>query len=219
MAKKHLGFNGILHDSKTEAKASHPLAKLGFFASGKKFPQRFHDSDGTSFGAYDDFFNAKYNIHLEWKDAELNGVRTKATSDSQLAGQMARRGGFTLPNDDLKYGWNHSRNKQAIVQTALTPDRFIVCFGKAPTFTEALVYIKAGVLFCTLDSLPSFLGYLHLKQRGLSVGFSLNYIVTTDEEPGIAHAAGFTYGPAVAPPPKAPRRRKSCPAIEKPLIG
>ena len=207
MAKKYPGFNGCMHDSKTEAKASYPLAKLGFLHSGKKFPIRFNDSDGRDFGAYDDFFHARYGIHLEWKASELNGVRTKTTSESQLARKMADRGGFTLPNDDLKFGWNHSRNKQAIVQAAYTPDRFIVCFEKAPTFEQALVYIKAGVLFCTLDSLPSYLGYVRFKQRGLSVGFTLNYTVTDDE--GQQHAAGFAYGPVVTPEPKPKATRKT----------
>lgn len=207
MAKKYIGFGGHYHDSASEAKASHTLAKMGFFYSNKKFDQRFNDSDGADFGAYDDFYNTRYGIHLEWKDADLNGVRTKATSDSQLASQMLRRGGFTTMKDDLDYGWNHSKNKQAIVQAAYTPDRFIVCFRKAPTFKEVLSYIKAGVVFCTLDSLPSFLGYLHLKQRGLSVGFSLNYILT-DEATGETHPAGFTYGPAVEPVPKPKTARK-----------
>lgn len=152
--KKYLGYGGIYHDSKTEAQASFKLADLGFLHSGKKFDKRFLDSEGTSFGAYPDFFHARYGLHLEWKDAELNGVKTVATSESQLAGQRQRRCGPNIMPDYLKYGWNHSRRKQAIVQAAYTPDRFIVCFAKAPPFSEALVYLKAGVVFCTLASLP-----------------------------------------------------------------
>ena len=204
MAKKYPGFNGILHDSKTEAKASHTLAKLGFLYSNNKFDQRFNDSDGTDFGAYDDFYHAKYGIHLEWKDAELNGVKTKATSESQLASKARARGGFNIMKDYLDFGWNHSKIKQAIVQAAYTPDRFIVCFAKAPPFSEVLTYLKAGIVFCTLASLPSYLGYVRLKQLGLAVSFSLNYTLT-DEATGETHPAGFTYGPAI---PKETKTRK-----------
>jgi len=207
--KNHIGFNGILHDSKTEAKASHPLAKLGFYASAKKFSQRFNDSDGTSFGAYDDFFNAKYSVHLEWKDCKLNGVKTKASSLKQLADKAAWRNAPNTAKENIDFGWNQAWRKQSIVQTALTPDRFIVCFSKAPPFEEALTYIKAGIVFCTLSSLPSYLAYLHLSQRGLAVGFNLNYTLT-DEATGETHPAGFTYGSAVeAPPPKPKATRKA----------
>jgi len=191
--KQYIGYGGVSHDSQTEAKASYKLADFGFLHSGKKFDKRFLDSEGTSFGAYPDFYHARYGLHLEWKDAELNGVKTVATSESQLAGQRQRRGGPNIPKDWLDYGWNHSKNKQAIVQAAYTPDRFIVCFAKAPPFSEALAYLKAGVVFCTLASLPSYLGYIALKQRGLCIGFSESYTLT--DEAGTAHAAGYTYGP------------------------
>ena len=196
--KQYIGYGGKFHDSKTEAKASFKLADLGFLYSNKKFDKRFLDPEGTDFGAYDDFYHARYGLHLEWKDAELNGVKSKATSESQLAGQRKRRGGFNVMKDYLDYGFNHSKTKQAIVQAAYTPDRFIVCFAKAPTFPEALSYLKAGIVFCTLASLPSYLGYIRLKQLGLAVGFSLNYTLT-DEATGETHPAGFTYGPEPAP--------------------
>ena len=192
--KKYIGYGGIYHDSKTEAKASFKLADLGFLHSGKKFDKTFRDPKGESFGAYPDFYHARYGIYLEWKDGDLNGVTTVATSESQLAGQRQRRGGPNILPDFLKYGWNHSKNKQAIVQAAYTPDRFIVCFAKAPALSEALAYLKAGVVFCTLASLPSYLCYVRLKQCGLAVGFSEHYTVTDDA--GIVHAAGYTYGPA-----------------------
>lgn len=192
--KKYPGFSGLLHDSESEAKASFPLAALGFLQCNKRFATTFKDSEGTSFYACPDFHHARYNVYLEWKDSKLNGVRTKATSESQLSAQLMRRGGFNVMNDFLKYGWNHSRNKQAIVQATYTPDRFIVCFATAPPFSEALAYLTAGVVFCTLSSLPSFLGYVRLKQFGLSVGFSLDYTLT-DEATNHSHAAGYTYGP------------------------
>ena len=191
--KQYIGYGGVSHDSQTEAKASFKLADLGFLHSGKKFDKRFVDPEGTTFGAYDDFFHARYGLHLEFKAADLNGVKTVATSESQLAGQRQRRGGFNIMKDYLDFGWNHSKNKQAIVQSAMTPDRFIVCFAKAPPFAEALAYLKAGVLFCTLASLPSYLGYIRLKQLGIAAGFSEHYTLTDDA--GTAHPAGFTYGP------------------------
>ncbi|MDB5843935.1 MAG: hypothetical protein JWP79_1245, partial [Polaromonas sp.] len=112
----------------------------------------------------------------------------------QVAARMEWRGGELPMKDKLDYQWNHSKRKQAIVQAAYTPDRFIVCFAKAPTFAEALAYLKAGVLFCTLASLPSYLGYVRLKQLGLAVGFSESYTLTDDA--GTAHPAGYTYSAA-----------------------
>ena len=205
--KKYPGYNGILHDSKTEAKASFKLADLGFLASSKKFSNLFVDPNGETFGAYDDFYHARYGVHLEWKDCKLNGVGSKATSESQLAGRRLRRGGFTIMKDDLDFGWNHSKVKQSIVQTTLTPDRFIVCFRVAPTWPEALAYIKAGIVFCTLASLPSFLGCIRLRQRGLQVGFSMNYDLTDND--GNTVLGGFTYGlPELPKPAKPVKTRK-----------
>lgn len=191
--KQYIGYGGKCHDSQPEAKASFRLADLGFLHSGKKFDKRFLDPEGTDFGAYDDFFHARYGLHLEFKAADLNGVKTKASSDKQLEAKKAWRGGSLNMKDYLDYGWNHSKTKQAIVQAAYTPDRFIVCFDKAPPFAEALAYLKAGVVFCTLASLPSYLCYIRLKQLGIAAGFSEHYTLT--DEAGTAHPAGFTYGP------------------------
>lgn len=190
---KHSGYGGNLHDSKTEAKASYRLAELGFLHSNKKFDKTFSDSEGTTFYACPDFHHARYGVYLEWKDSELNGVKTVATSESQIAGRLLRNGGYLTMKDKLDFQWNHSKNKQAIVQAAYTPDRFIVCFAKAPPFSEALAYLKAGVVFCTLSSLPSYLAYVRLKQHGLAVGFSEHYTLTGDD--GTTIPAGFTYGP------------------------
>jgi len=192
--EQYIGYAGVSHDSQAEAQASFKLADLGFLRSGKKFDKRFLDPEGTTFGAYDDFYHARYGLHLEFKAAGLNGVKTKASSDKQLEAKKAWRGGSNIPKDYLDFGWNHSKNKQAIVQAAYTPDRFIVCFAKAPPFAEALAYLKAGVVFCTLASLPSYLGYVRLKQLGLCVGFSEHYTLT--DEAGTAQPAGFTYWPA-----------------------
>ena len=191
--KKYTGYAGYEHDSKAEAVASYKLAELGFLRSSERFTQSFKDSTGTEFRACPDFHHARTGLYLEFKAADLNGVKTVATSESQLAGQRQRRGGFNIMKDYLDFGWNHSKNKQAIVQSAMTPDRFIVCFAKAPPFAEALAYLKAGVLFCTLASLPSYLGYIRLKQLGIAAGFSEHYTLTDDA--GTAHPAGFTYGP------------------------
>lgn len=190
----YTGHGGSRYDSKAEATASYKLAELGFMRSNDKFTQTFKDAEGTEFRACPDFHHARYGLSLEFKAADLNGVKTKASADKQVADKMEWRGGFLTMKDSLDYQWNHSRRKQAIVQTALTPDRFIVCFAKAPPFSEALAYLKAGVVFCTLASLPSYMGYVRLKQRGLAVGFSMSYMLTDDA--GTAHAAGYTYGPA-----------------------
>lgn len=190
----YTGHGGSRYDSKAEAAASYKLSELGFMRSNDRFSQTFKDSAGTEFRACPDFHHARYGLRLEFKAAGLNGVKTKASADKQIADRVEYRGGTLNMKDRLDFQWNHSKKKQAIVQAALTPDRFIVCFAKPPAFAEALVYLKAGILFCTLASLPSYLGYIRLKQRGLAVAFSESYTLT--DETGTTYPAGFTYGPA-----------------------
>ena len=188
---KHIGYGGNHHDSASEAKASFKLADLGFLHSGNALPMSFTDPDGLPFNAKDDFYHARYGIHLEWKDGILNGVKSKASSEKQLADKRSYRGGFNILKDNLDLGWNHARRKQAIVQTAMTSEKLIVCFRKPPTFKEALTYWCAGIVFCTLASLPSHLASIRLKQAGLAASFHLNYIT---EEEGLTV---FTTGPYI----------------------
>lgn len=190
---KHNGHGGSHYDSKAEAAVSHRLAELGFGRSCSKFSQPFTDSQGTEFHACSDFYHADYGIHLEFKASKLNSIKTKAGSVKRLNSMAVFRRGEPLPSDNLSYGWNHSKHKQAIVQKALSPARLIICFqdSHTPTFAEALEYTKAGILFCTVGTLPTYITALRLRQRGLQVGFIHSYSLT--DENGKVLPASINY--------------------------
>ena len=100
--KKYPGHGGSHYDSKDEGQASYRLAELGFLRSSKQFKTDFYDADNRLFNAKLDFYHAGYGIALEFKAAGLNGVKTKATSESQLDKQRQRRG-FTIMKDNLDF--------------------------------------------------------------------------------------------------------------------
>lgn len=175
MNKQHLGYGGTPFDSLAEAKASFRFAELSCFHAKSKFSQTFKDMEGTEFRACPDFYHARYGLYLEFKTATLNGVKTKASADKQLNEKEAFKGSLSL-YDRLKLQWNHARRKHAIVQKALTPQNYVVVFESAVPIAAAVDYINAGIVFCTLASLPSYLAKVRLAQLGLHVAFTMPYI-------------------------------------------
>lgn len=174
MSKKHIGYGGTPFDSKAEAKASYRFAEFGCFPAKGRFSQTFTDSTGTEFRACPDFYHAGSGLFLEFKTRTLNGVTTVATSDSQLASKLSYNGMIT-DFDRLELGWNHAWRKHAIVQKALTSRNYVVVFEKPVPMPDAMIYLKAGIMFCTMNSLPSYLGKVQLAKNGLNVPFSLHY--------------------------------------------
>lgn len=191
--KKHNGHGGSHYDSKAEAAASYRLAELGFSRSDSKFSQVFTDAEGTEFHACPDFYHADHDIYLEFKASKLNSLKTKAGSVKRLNSMAIFRKGVPLPSDNLNYGWNHSKHKQAIVQKSLTTARLIICFqdSHTPTFAEALEYTKAGLLFCTMSTLRTYITALRLRQHGLQVGFI--HSCSMEDENGELLPATITY--------------------------
>lgn len=175
MSNKYIGHGGTPYDSQAEAKASFRFAELGCFSAKGRFDQTFKDSEGTEFRACPDSYHAGSGLYLEFKTATLNGVKTKASADKQLAAKECFKGFLTM-FDRLKLAWNHARRKHAIVQKALTPQNYIVVFEKAVPMEDALAYMKAGIVFCTMKSLPSYLAKVKLAQHGLHVAFTMPYM-------------------------------------------
>jgi hypothetical protein len=180
--KKHSGHGGSHYDSMAEAAASYRLAELGFSRNGDKFNQIFTDAEGTEFHACPDFYHADHDIYLEFKASKLNSLKTKAGSVKRLNSMAVFRRGAPLPSDNLNYGWNHSKHKQAIIQKALTPARLIICFQDThtPTYDEAIEYMKAGIRFCTVGTLRTYITALRLRKRGVPVGFRHSYSLEDD---------------------------------------
>lgn len=180
MTNKHIGHDGKPYDSVAEAKASFRFAELGCIPAKGTFDQTFSDADGTPFHAKPDFYHSLTGLYIEFKCATLNGVKTKANSEKQLADKEAFKGNLTM-FDRLKFGWNHARRKHAIVQRALTPRNYIVVFDKPPAWQDAFDYYKAGIVFCPMSALPSYLAKVRLAQRGVNVSFQLSYEAETKE--------------------------------------
>lgn len=190
----YTGYGSKPYASKAEAAVSFDLASLGCFSADDSFyPATFTDAVGASFRAKPDFWSPGCELWLEFKTAPLNGVKTKASAEKQIADRLEyrnRKGQPLLTVDMLKYQWNHARRKQAIVQQTLSPENFIVVFKDSPTVADAADYLKADLAFVPMSALPSYLGCMKLAKRGLAVSFHLQYHLE-----GVDDAMGFSIGP------------------------
>jgi hypothetical protein len=171
----YIGITGKRHDSISEARASFFYAKHGFIPCDGYLPGLFYDKNGESMPSKGDYYHPSLHLYLEHKAANLNGVTTKAKSRSQLAGRANHRGGKPWRCDELRFGWNHSKASKAIIQSLLTPLQYIVVFEKPISAKQALEYMAAGIVFCTMKSLPSYLLKVRLARLGLHVPFNLHY--------------------------------------------
>lgn len=181
MSKKYIGYGGEPFHSIAEAKASFRFAELRCFSAKGRFQQTFTDSQGTEFRACPDFYHAGTGLYLEFKTHTLNGVRTIASSEKQLS-EKEQRNGFLKMFDRLKLAWNHAKRKHAIVQAKLTPQNYVVVFEKPVPAKDAMAYIEAGIVFCTMNSLPSYLAKATLAKRGIHAGFTLQYAAEEAEQ-------------------------------------
>ena len=172
---RFIGVTGKRHASISEAQASYYYARFGFIPCEDYLPGDFYDMNGELMPSKGDFYNPVAELYLEHKAAKLNGVTCKATSRSQLDDKAARRGGKPWQCDDLRFGWNHSKASKSIIQAKLTPQNYIVSFEGSVPISDAVDYRKAGIVFCTMNSLPSYLAKVHFAKRGLNIPFSLHY--------------------------------------------
>jgi hypothetical protein len=179
---RYIGVTGKRHASISEAQASFYYASLGFVPCEDYLPGDFYDKEGTPMPSKGDYYHPVAELYLEHKAADLNGVGTKATSKSQLESKAARRGGKLIMPDLLKFGWNHSRESKSIIQAKLTPQNYIVVFEKKVPIKAAMSYTDAGIVFCTMKSLPAYLAKVRLAKRGLNLPFRLHY---TGPEPEV----------------------------------
>jgi len=204
-----IGYNGHIHDSAAEAKASFQLAKFGIYRCNDFYPVTFTDSKGQSFPARQDFYGEDLNLSVEVKAADLNPVKNKASSNKQIADKRVYRSFNNQPlllKDWLDFGWHHARRKQCIVQHKLTPQNFIVAFVKPPSIDAARTYTKDRLVFMPLSAIPSYIAYLKLQRRGLAVSFSLSYDIDDSNE-----MLGYSIGPV---PPEELNRRFEASGID-----
>lgn len=161
-----------IYDSSAEEQASAHLAKLGFVRCNTTFEHTFMDASSCTFRACPDFYNECAGLYVEYKPCKLNSRGTKAIADNALA--HAQSWAYNAYNH-IKHGWSNSLFKQAAVQKVLTPQNFIVVFDTLPELKAAKKYARHGVVFCTLDSLRSYVAYVRLCKLGLNINFNLRY--------------------------------------------
>jgi hypothetical protein len=125
----------------------------------------------------------------ELKDGDLNFHRTHESSRAALQSEYTEMTGrFTfedLPHSMLSkalydagrtracldHGFNHSLYKVLALQAAHGWQRYVVVFVKTPPKRYAMQYIAAGLVFCTLKTLPDMLRTIELCQHGFFVPF------------------------------------------------
>jgi len=181
------------YDSKAERAAAPALAALGAkrctsFPSGS-----YQDAAGTTLEGKPD-----YVVHLphgpvfiELKHGPLNNHYTRESSREALANEYMWL--FHKPADSLCYSalskalyeapsktgelaikdhaWNHSLWKVLALQAKLGWRNYIVCFKQNPKPAEAERYCAAGLIWCTLKTLPQLLIRLELEALGISGSF------------------------------------------------
>jgi hypothetical protein len=75
------------------------------------------------------------------------------------------------PRACLDHGFNHSLFKVLAIQAEHGWQRYVVCFEKTPSKRDAVRYLEAGLVFCTLATLPDMLRTIELAQHGIYLPF------------------------------------------------
>lgn len=106
------------YDSKQQFHKQHP--DLLYNSTNRLFDCIFQDEDGTTFLAAGDFYDPLTERWIELKSAALNKHSSKKEADEALSTALRfAKTDKTKLVAILSHGWNHSVNKQKIVQTAL----------------------------------------------------------------------------------------------------
>jgi hypothetical protein len=126
---------------------------------------------------------------LELKDGDLNFHVTHESSRAALQSEYEAMTGRayveSLPHSKmsgalfdaghhracLDHGFNHSLWKLLALQAAHGWQRYVAVFVKTPPKRLAMQYLAAGLVFCTLDTLPDMLRTIELCQHGFFVPF------------------------------------------------
>lgn len=75
------------------------------------------------------------------------------------------------PVSCLTHGFNHALFKVLALQAEHGWQRYVVVFEKTPAKRDATRYLKAGLVFCTVATLPDMLRTIELAQYGIFVPF------------------------------------------------
>lgn len=183
------------YDSKAEATSAATIAALG----GRRctsftpyFSDLYQDADGAELEGKPDFIIHRPHgpVFIELKDGVLNDHFTRESSRTALASEYRHffgrcpdsmshaalstalfESGGAACRAALAESFNHSLWKLAAVQAQHGWRRFVVCFKDNPKPADAERYCAAGLIFCTLKTLPQFLLHIELAAAGLSISY------------------------------------------------
>lgn len=183
------------YDSEAERDAAPTIAQLGGSPCQSFLPhlsETYQDADGATLRGKPDSLitRSRCFTFVDLKDGVLHNAYTFADSDD--AQRDAYRRHFHRSGDHLTHyqrsealfydsrrgkvlaletGFNHSVYKLAAIQAQHGWQRFLVVFKKPPTKRDAERYLRANLIFCTMDTLPDLMNTIELCQHGFLVPF------------------------------------------------
>jgi hypothetical protein len=183
-------------NSAAEAAAAAKLTQLPFPANpcenfgAAELPATYQDAGNETHSAKPDFLicQPRSFTFLEFKAGKLNYHLTHESSRSALQSEYERCTGrmsidllphsvtssylySRSPRACIDHGFNHSLYKALALQAQHGWQRYLVCFDKTPSKRDAERYLEAGLVFCTLDTLPDMLRTIELAQHGIYLPF------------------------------------------------
>lgn len=197
-------------DSVAERKAAPSIAQLGGVPCQSFLPQlskHYQDADGVQHVGKPDFLitRSRCFTFVDTKDGVLHNHYTFASCDD--AQKDAYRFHFHRSGDHLTHwdrsdalyydnqrgkvlsletGWNHSLHKLLALQALHGWQRFLVVFKSNPTKRDAERYVNAGLVFCTMKTLPDLMLSIELSQSGFLIPFvfkTRTYAFTVTPDP------------------------------------
>jgi hypothetical protein len=182
-------------DSINERTAAPAIAALGGIRCdtfAQPLPPTYQDAEGVELTGKPDFVikRGPCLIHVELKDGRLNNHYTRESSREALEDEYRRllhrcpdhisysalsselhesgRPGYLAT---LEHGFNHSLWKLLAMQAHYGWRNYIVCFKANPKPEDAKRYCDAGLLWCTLKTLPQLVARIELEAAGISISF------------------------------------------------
>jgi hypothetical protein len=152
-----------------EQLAAAVLTPLGFCLVNRTLmPYSFTDKDGETFNAMADFYHPVLDLYVEIKCNHLNGKTSKANAERAFNSiEPAKRFGPSKTYYQIHNQWNHAAPKQAIVQSVIRPQQFVIAFTKTPDDDTLKRIEKQGI---QAHSLKRFASMIQLQ---LAVSSSL----------------------------------------------
>jgi hypothetical protein len=182
-------------DSINERTAAPVIAALGGIRCdtfAPPLPSTYQDAEGVELTGKPDFVIKRDPclIHVELKDGRLNNHYTRASSRKALEDEYRRllhrcpdhmsysalsaalhefgRSGYLAT---LEHGFNHSLWKLLALQAHYGWRNYIVCFKANPKPEDAKRYCEAGLVWCTLKTLPQLVVRIELEAVGIPISF------------------------------------------------